>query len=242
MSFEIYVLAFGIIMLSGMIQGITSFGFSLLAVPLLSLLMPLQLIVPILVIFSLVMNVIIFTKVKGHINKLQIALLVIFGLSSIPIGINALQGIDENIIKIVVGVVIIISAISMNFGLKVKFKNQNIAYAITGFFSGILNGSSSLSGPPVILLLSNEGASKENFRKTLSTYFLVLNLFTIPIFIMEKMITEEVLVNTLKLSPALFIGVFTGVFFGNRLPDRIFKKVTLVLIFVMGVLTITSAL
>lgn len=241
MSLGIYLLAFIIIGCSSMIQGITSFGFSLLALPLLSLILPLQEIVPILVIFSLAINIIIFTKVKGHINKLQITLLVLFGLISIPIGINALQGMNENIIKFVVGLVIIISAASMNYGIKLKFKNQNVAYAITGFLSGILNGSSSLSGPPVILLLSNEGTSKENFRKTLSTYFLVLNLFTIPFFILEKMITNEVIVNTLYLSPALLIGVFSGVFLGNRLPDNIFKRITLILIFVMGVMTVMSA-
>lgn len=242
MTLGIYILAFMIIMFSSMIQGITSFGFSLLAVPLLSMILPLKVVVPMLVIFSLGMNIVIFTKVKGHINKIHISLLVVFGLVSIPIGINVLQDFNESIIKLIVGIVILISAISMNFGLKVKFKNQNIAYAITGFLSGILNGSSSLSGPPVILLLSNEGASKENFRKTLSTYFLILNFFTIPIFIMEKMVTSEILLTTIKLSPALLIGVFSGVIFGNRLPDAIFRRVTLMLIFIMGILTVFSAL
>lgn len=241
MSISVYLIAFLIIVCSAMIQGITSFGFSLLAVPLLSLILPLKLIVPVLVIFSLIMNIVIFSKIKGHINKLQISLLVLFGLSSIPIGINALKGIDENIIKLIVGIIIVISALSMNFGIKIKFKNQNLSYAITGFLSGILNGSSSLSGPPVILLLSNEGASKKNFRKTLSTYFLVLNLFTIPIFIYENMITSEVISYTLKLSPALLIGVFSGVMLGNKLPEKLFGKITLILIFVMGVLTIVSA-
>lgn len=242
MSLGIYLVAFAVIMCSAMVQGVTSFGFSLLAVPLLSLIMPLKLIVPIIVIYSLAINIIIFSKVKGHINKLQITLLVSFGIVSIPLGVYGLRVVDDNIIKLIVGIAILISAISMDFGFKVKMKNQNIAYAITGCLSGILNGSSSLSGPPVILLLSNEGASKENFRKTLSTYFLILNLFTIPIFVMNKMVTSEVLINTLKLSPALFIGVISGVFMGNKLPDNKFKKITLTLIFTMGILTISSSI
>lgn len=213
----IYSIAFVIIVLSAMIQGITSFGFSLLAVPLLAFVMPLDVIVPVLILFSLVLNIIVFLKLEGHINKLQITLLVLFGLISIPLGINILKFVDENYIKLVVGVVIVISATAMQFNYKVHFKNQNISYAVTGFLSGILNGSSSLSGPPVILMLSNEGAEKANFRKTLSTYFMVLNLFSIPLFIITGLVTKEVLSHTLKLSPALIIGVVIGIGLGDRL-------------------------
>lgn len=237
-----YMIAFAIILFSATVQGATGFGFSLLAVPLLAFVLPLSVIVPVLVLFSLVLNVIVFFKLKGHVDKIQMFLLILFGLVSIPIGINALQGLDENIIKLVVGGVVIISAAAMQFGFKIKFKNQKIAYGLTGFFSGILNGSSSLSGPPVILMLSNEAVDKSTFRKTLATYFLTLNLFSIPMFILRGMVTDEVITNTLKLSPALLIGVLLGVGLGNKLPEAIFRKITLLLIFVMGVLTVISAI
>lgn len=236
-----YLIAFTIILFSSTVQGATGFGFSLLAVPLLALVMPLSSIVPVLVIFSLFLNIIVFFKLKGEVNKIQIGLLIGFGLISIPIGINALQGLDENLIKLTVGIVIIISAIAMQFGIKIKFKNQKIAYALTGFLSGILNGASSLSGPPVILLLSNEGADKAKFRKTLATYFLTLNLFSVPFFIMKGMVTNSVITDTIKLFPALIIGVLVGVGLGNKLPENIFRKISLLLIFVMGVLTVVSA-
>jgi len=76
-----------------------------------------------LVIFSLVLNVIVFSKLTGTLDKNQIILLVSFGLMSIPLGIYALKVVDESLIKLTVGVLIIVSSIAMNFGLKVKFKN-----------------------------------------------------------------------------------------------------------------------
>ncbi len=145
MDSSVYIIAFLIILGASLIQGITSFGFSLLAFPLLTLVLPIQVIVPILVIYALTINIAIFSKIKGHVNKKQIFVLVLFGVVSIPIGINILKYIDDNIIKLLVGILITISAISMNFGIKIKFKNQNIAYALTGLISGILNGSTSLT-------------------------------------------------------------------------------------------------
>jgi len=237
----IYFVCFLIIAFSAVVQGATSFGFSLIAVPLLSLVMPLSDITPMLVLFSLLLNIILFSKVQGHVNKKQIIILVIFGLISVPLGVHGLKSLDESIIKSVVGIIIVLSAISLNFGYKLHFKNQNLAYGLTGFFSGILNGASSLSGPPVILMLSNEGVNKDNFRKTLSTYFMVLNLFTVPIFFTSGMLTKQVLLNTGKLLPAMLIGTGLGIGFGNKLPEKQFKKITLILIFIMGIMTLISA-
>lgn len=242
MDITLYFIIAIIILMAAMLQGVTGFGFSLLAVPLLSFVLPLKIIVPLLVLYSLILNILVFSKVKGKINKVQIIVLVLFGLAFIPVGIKLLNSVDENLIKLIVGIIIIISAISMNFGYKIKFKNQNIAFAVTGMLSGILNGASALSGPPVILMLSNEKVKKENFRKTLAIYFLVLNLFTIPIFIYEKMMTSEIISYSIKLFPALVIGALVGIKFGNKLPEKIFRKVTLILIFVMGVLTVMSTL
>lgn len=237
----IYMISFVIIAFAAMVQGITSFGFSLVSLPLLALILPLETIVPMLVVFSLFLNIIVFTKVKGHVNKKQIVILIVFGLISIPLGIYGLQSVDESMIKMIAGIIIVISSIAMNFGLKIKFKNQTLAYGLTGLLSGVLNGASSLSGPPVILLLSNEGVNKDNFRKTLSTYFTVLNLFTVPIFIASGVLTADVAMDTVKLFPAMVIGTLLGIGIGNRLHERFFTKMTLILIFIMGVMTLVSA-
>ncbi len=45
-----------VIFISGFTQGMTSFGFSLLALPLMTMILPIQVVVPLLMIFSLVLN------------------------------------------------------------------------------------------------------------------------------------------------------------------------------------------
>ncbi|MTI46734.1 sulfite exporter TauE/SafE family protein [Sporosalibacterium faouarense] len=231
-----------IIFLAGMIQGITSFGFSLLAVPLLGLFLPLQIVVPMLVIYSLFLNSIILFNVKNHVNLRKIAILVIAGIIGTPLGTYLLKALDENILKVSVGIIVTLSAVAFLRGFKIHVKNEKLSFIPVGFISGLLNGSVSLSGPPIILFLTNQGVEKQTFRANLTSYFWVLNLITIPTYIVSDLITKDVITYTSYLFPALIIGVLSGIKIGNKVDEGLFKKMTLVLIVFMGVLSIISGI
>jgi len=47
---------------------------------------------------------------------------------------------------------------------------------VAGFFSGLLNTSTSMSGPPVLILLAGQGLPKDQFRRTLVSFFFVSGL------------------------------------------------------------------
>lgn len=229
-----------ILIFAASVQGATGFGFSLVAVPLLSFVMPLTRIVPILVLYSLILNVIVFTKLKGHVDKKKITLLVTMGMVGIPIGVYILRFVHEDYIKFVVGILVMISSMAMFFNFKAHFKNQFLTYGTVGLISGILNGSSSLSGPPVILMLSNEGVNKQDFRKTLATNFMVLNIITIPMLLLQGVITTKILTSSVLRLPGMLLGVYIGLKIGHMIPEKIFRKITLVMIFAMGLMTTIS--
>jgi len=228
--------------LSAFIQGAVGFGFSLVAVPLLALLMPLKEIVPMMVLFSLVLNIMVWVQLQGHVDKKKMALLISMGLIFIPLGIYSLKILPESLIQISVGLLVILAALGMLADYKIHFRNPYVAFALTGALSGILNGSTSLSGPPVILMLSNDGMDKAQFRKTLATYFMTLNLFSLPMFLAGGMVNRDLLFRSASLLPGVFVGVLIGIKFGNRLKENVFRSITLVLILVMGVMTILSGL
>lgn len=231
-----------IIFFAGMIQGITSFGFSLLAVPLLSMFIPFKIVVPMLIIYSLFLNSIILYNVRKHVNLKKIYILVIAGIVGTFFGTYALESLDESILKIVVGVIITLSAIAFIKGYKMPVKNEKLSYLPVGLLSGLLNGSASLSGPPIILFLKNQGAEKQIFRASLTSYFWALNISTIPIQMARGLIDKNVMTYTVYLLPGLVIGVLVGIKLGDRVDEEFFKKLTLGLILFMGVLSIISGL
>lgn len=237
-----FLIIIGLIVIfsAGLIQGITSFGFSLLALPILSAFVPLKIIVPMLIVYSLIMNSMILYKIRKHVNIKKIYLLIISAVIATPIGANLLTNLNENILKIIVGIIVSVSAISFHFGYKIKINNEKLAYIPIGILSGLLNGSVSLSGPPIILFLTNQGVSKQIFRATLTAYFWILNIMTIITFLYKRLITYEVLKFTGYLLPALIIGVMIGIKFGNKVKEEMFKKLTTILIILMGILSIIS--
>lgn len=241
-GFMTIIMTFFIILISGAIQGISSFGFSLVAVPLLGMFLPLKEFVPVLVLFSLLTNLMLFFKVEGSFNVKRIITLVVVGTISTFGGVYILKYIDDNTLKLVVGIIIIISAVIMILGYRINIKNKFIGDVIAGFFSGLLNGSVSLSGPPVILLLSNEDAEKNTFRKTLTTFFLVLNFMSLPAFFMGGLITQGVIDMAIYNVLALAIGTFVGLKIGNMFTEKHFKAMTLGLILVMGMMNVVSAI
>jgi uncharacterized membrane protein YfcA len=69
----VFMLGFISILLASLVQGITGFGFALIAVPLLSLFIPeLRNITPIIVIYSFLTNIIIVYKTRQYIDLKKI--------------------------------------------------------------------------------------------------------------------------------------------------------------------------
>jgi len=234
------IVASVIIFISCLIQGITSFGFSLVAVPLLSMFLSLKLIVPLLVIFSFILNSIILIKLKDYINFKEIYLLILSAIIVTPFGASLLINVDERILQLVVGILVVFSAIMFKTGFNIKVKNEKLAYIPVGILSGILNGAVSLSGPPVILFLTNQDKDKQVFRATLTSFFWILNIVTIFVFFNKGLINENVMKSAFQLLPSLLIGSVLGVKIGNKVKEDNFKNLTILLMTIMGVLSIVK--
>ena len=111
-----------------------------------------------------------------------------------------------------------------------------------GMLSGLLGGSISISGPPIILFLSNQEVDKHTFRGNLATYFFILNLFMIPVYYLNGLLTKEVWNYSLTFLPGLLIGVLVGNILSHKIKDAHFKKLTLILLIIMGLISIISGL
>lgn len=235
------MLGFISILLASFIQGITGFGFALIAVPLLSLFIPeIRNITPIIVIYSLLTNIIIVYKSRHYIDFKKIIPLVIFGIIATPIGTYILLYVKVNTLKIIIGSIITITAFAMFKNLKIKIKNESISYGIVGLLSGFLNGCTGLSGPPVVLFLTNQNTDKEVFRANLTFYGIATNIFAIIIFIAERIVNISVLNFTIIYLPALIIGVFVGIKISTKINEVIFRKLTIYLITFLGLYTVIS--
>ncbi|MBN2134264.1 MAG: sulfite exporter TauE/SafE family protein [Acidobacteria bacterium] len=231
-----------IIFTASLVQGLTAFGMSLISVPLLVIFMSPKIIVPIMILHGLLLNAYLLYSCRKDVNLKRIIPLMICGIIGIPFGAYLLKILSQESLKIFIGVVISFFAILFLLGFSVKIKREKAAFVPIGLASGLLNGSISMSGPPVILFFTNQGTAKAEFRANLVSYFLTMNIFTIPVFIFNGLFSSESVLYALYFLPGLILGMVLGNALAHKVPEKLFRKIALCIVLLTGVMSLLSGL
>ncbi len=236
------LLTTGIVMIAGMVQGMVGFGFSLIALPLMSLMVPITTAVPLIVCYSLVNNVMVVATTRKSVAIKKIWPMIFFGIMGIPVGVHALTVLNTEVLELAVGLLIVLTSLAMIFGFGLRMKREGLGLCLTGFVSGVLNGSLSMSGPPIVLFLSNQNAGKHSFRGNLAMYALVTNSITIIVFVVKGLLMKEMLPMLMTNSTGLILGTFLGIKAVGIIKDQHFRKTVLMLMTIIGVVTVIHTL
>jgi uncharacterized protein len=227
-----------VLLAAGCVQGITGFGLSLLALPLLGLILGIREAVPILVLLSIVTNL---WVAKDHLRELRfrtIASMLIPAAVGVPAGIWLLAVVSAPMLKALAGGVIVLFAAGaladFSFMRRVNIQKPYVF----GFLSGVLNGSISLSGPPIIAYFAIERLPKDAFRSNLSAYFFLLNIVTIAGMIISGACSIRSAAQSLYLLPALIVGTTAGVAISRRIHEAHFRRIAIGLLLALGVYTL----
>ena len=242
METNILILGSIIIFIAAFLQGTTGFGFSLLSIPLLTLFISPKTVIPMILLESLIINIFVLYNSRKSLNFKVILPIFLFSMIGVPIGAKLLLILPDYVLKIVIGVFILLFGILFLFNVRFKVKHEKVTRAFVGFFSGLLNGSITMSGPPIIIFFANEQKGKMHFRAHLASFFLMLTLFTIPVYFYYGLITKVVVNYALIFSIAVIVGVLGGNILIHRIQEVHFRKLTLIIIILMGVLAVYSGI
>jgi len=240
-SIQSIILSVIIIFFASLVQGATGFAFALILVPLLSFFLPLKTIVPISDILSLVINMLIIISGWKHLALKEIWIIIVTGIIGIPFGIHLLNTANLSVLKIIIGLLLIITSFAMYKGFKVHFKNKGLSHSVTGFVSGVLNGSISMSGPPIVLFLSNEGYEKDSFRTNMNAYSIISNIIAIGAFGYNGLITKSVLQYSGINIIVTALGTLLGIHISKKINETTFKKVVFILLIITGIITVIKS-
>lgn len=230
------------IFLGGITQGLTGFGFALVSVPIMVILLSPKIVVPIVLMQTILTNLIILLEARKWVNLKRIWPLMMAGIVGIPLGTYLLIVLDVSILKVSIGAVIIPFAIASFLGFKKQIKNEKLAFAPIGFISGVLSASTTLAGPPVILFFVNQGVEKQAFRANLVAYFMVLSSATVFAFALGGVITTAVINYAIWFLPATILGAITGIKLTHKVDEKMFRNIALIIVTIAGLLSIASGL
>ncbi len=239
---SVIVLGSLVLFFASFIQGLTSFGNCLVAIPLLLLFMPGKVAVPIMTVTGLISTLYMFYSVRKLIEIRKLMPVFLGALIGLPVGVYLLVRLSDDVLKLAVGIVVIAFGLLLMAGIRRKVQREHYVTPVIGFVSGLLGGSISLSGPPIVLFYVNQDIKKEAFRASLTGYFTLLSIAALPMMFAGKLITEEVIKYTLIFILPMFLGLAAGIFIMPKVKEGHFRNITLYLIIMTGILAVVSAL
>lgn len=210
-----------IIFMAGFIRSTFGFGQALIAVPLLSLIMPVDVVAPIVVLVSLTIAVVALIQDWRHVNFRSAWLLFASTCFGIPVGLWMLVSISEQIIKSAIALVIILfSTFFLLRKSKITLKTEKPA-PLFGFLAGIL-GSVGMNGPPIVAYGTLRQWSPQQFRATLQGYFLPASIAVMFGYWTTGLLVPTVCYYYIISLPIVFCSIFIGRVVNKRINSKVF--------------------
>ena len=223
-------------------QGLTGFGFNLVSVPIMIIVLPPTAVVPIVMIYATLMTIAIAIEARKWIDLRRIWPLLIAGPVAVPVGVWLLKMLDVNVLKMLIGAAITLFGVAFLRGFAVRIGHERLAMAPVGIVSGILAGCTAMSGPPVILFLQNQGVGKQAFRANLGVYFAVIGAVSVAAFSGAGLMTAPVLRYAALLLPPVLVGGVAGIKLAHRIEERLFRRIALIVVTIAGVVAMCQGL
>lgn len=216
------------LLMASLIKGITGFGFSLIALPILLYSYPIKTVIPVLTIGNLLSSALIILQKRGFksIRNLKVRLS-IWGAVGTVLGTLILKQISGNTLTLVIAGLFFGLSILYLTGIQIPVRRVQRASIKTGFISGLLAGSISLSGPPLTLFLNAIKVNKAEFRYLFAWFSVVTGFIALIAFALAGIITPDVFSISALVFPILLLGSWFGKRIAFKLSSRTFYWLTI---------------
>lgn len=223
------------VFLAAAIQALTGFGFALVVMPLVTLVLGLREAAPLVALAGLTLYTINLVRFRRSVDPAQVVRLAAASAVGIPVGLWVLANVDDGIIKPVLGLVVAAYALYALLRLETPWVCPPSWVYPAGFLAGCLGGAYNTPGPPVILYASMRRWPRHNFRANLQTLFFINGVLVVTSHGVAGHLTAWVLTHYLVAVPALLLGILAGALLDPRIDRERFRQLVAVLILLLGV-------
>jgi uncharacterized membrane protein YfcA len=220
-------------------QSITGFGFALIVVPGLALLLGPK--VAVVAMSSIGVPLVIWNAVRWRHDILvrEAVTTSVAALLGMPIGLAVLTRADDRVLTAVIGATILVLTVWLWRGLRLPAGRTTELGA--GVVSGALATSVGTNGPPLVIAFHAVGLEPLAFRATLQACFMGQGSIALALFWSQGLFVHDV-GSFLAGAPAAVIGALLGDRIAPRVHAGPFRTAVLLLLALSGALALGSAL
>ena len=174
LGIPLWHLAYSIIAVFGaaIVRGFSGFGFSLLSITAIMLIMPQAEIVPSIFLLEIAASLHLIPSIWREIHWRSLAFLLLGCVIGTPIGVAALASLPAPPMTLAMSAFVLVTAVAMLRGFYLEKTPGPAATTATGIASGLLNGAFGIGGPPVVLFFFSTPGAAAIGRASVIAYFI----------------------------------------------------------------------
>ena len=229
-----FLFALGIGFAGGLMQGYTGWGGATLMMPLMTLVYPPVEALALLVVGGLLISAQLFPAAVRDFSWKNMRGLLLTLVLLTPIGSIILLHVDPNLVRKIIGGVIVLVSILALSGWQYKGKRSGLSTVLFGGIAGIVNGFSGLGSPVLaIYIMSFPGqAGTQRSNLIIATGLIIFTIMII--FSLNGVMVWSLIFTGILLAPTQMIGAGIGAKIFAYAPQEYFKKITLIIILMIG--------
>ena len=236
-----YIAVGAIILFAAIIHSISGFGFSLMSVPLMVLVIDLRLAVVVATLIGTVSSTSQAWLLRSDRDDVLTKRFISSACVGAPFGLLAFVFVPQDFLKVLLGVGVLFGVVVLAWGIDMRATHRSFDW-IMGALSGVLLMATSTNGPPLVFTLQARHVEAARFRATLNTVFAFSGYLAIVLFAISGKITLQSLWLGVVLLPLMVCGLALGTRVRAHIEPNRFRILVLVLLTVSGASSIFSAL
>lgn len=227
-----FVLSFLVVAFGSTVMALVSFGLGMVLSPFLLLMLDPTSVV--LTINSLTILILGFTlaRSKQDVSVKDVTPLALGGLLGAPVGVLILNSAGPSVLRVAIAGIILALVIPSALNLQRPFSRTNLTSPVAGFLGSMLVTGMGVGTPLVVLYLVNQAWPVKTIRASLAFYSTVVAIAAIILYAVTGLYTMERIWLILRFIPAVLLGVILATVLGQRIDDKMLRRVILVVVIV----------
>jgi uncharacterized membrane protein YfcA len=238
----VHLFVLGIIFLASTIRATLGFGDAVLAVPILTMLLPPTQVGPLMALCSLSVAIWMTWRDWREIRFASTLPLLLAVCLGVPFGVYFLKSADGDVVKAGLAIIIIGFALFRVFGRGQLRKTSRLLTFLVGFVSGVLCGAFNILGVVLAVYGAMVGWEVKQLRMTLQGVMLPAGLMLVANHGVVGHLTTQVMMLFLYALPLVCVASVLGQMLAHRVNPKRFEPVLTGMLFLIGVVLLATAL
>ncbi len=232
-----FVLALPAILIAGISKGGFGGGVVVLAVPMMSLAVPPQQAVAVMLPILMAMDLIAVWVYRRSWDGRHLKIVLPASVIGLAVGWASFGLLDASLIRLLLGAIALAFSLNYWLGLRVRQEPAGPDRLRGGFWAAVAGFTSFVAhagGPPLNVYMLPQGLEKRVFVGTVAVFFAVVNWMKVGPYALLGQFHSANLTTSLVLLPLAPLGIWLGLWLQKRVADRDFYRVCYALLFVTG--------